>query len=162
MLPRIHSVHLPTSLQPKWYIWSLRARARTLRFIMYDKPPMPAGDLGRLSRLLRIAIRRATVILAAYILPYRKFGKQIQKRQLEVPEYAASFVNYKALKKVRRQLPTAWWWRKRYQRLMPRPTSWRMLCAGAWMLLPRVCTTATEQTADLLDSSLKSSRRLPH
>jgi len=31
----------------------------------------------------------------------RKFGKQIQKRQLEVPEYAASFVNYKALKKVR-------------------------------------------------------------
>lgn len=32
---------------------------------------------------------------------HRKFGKQIQKRQLEVPEYAASFVNYKALKKVR-------------------------------------------------------------
>jgi hypothetical protein len=31
---------------------------------------------------------------------FRKFGKQIQKRQLEVPEYAASFVNYKALKKV--------------------------------------------------------------
>jgi CDK inhibitor PHO81 len=30
----------------------------------------------------------------------RKFGKQIQKKQLEVPEYAASFVNYKALKKV--------------------------------------------------------------
>lgn len=30
----------------------------------------------------------------------RKFGKHIQKRQLEVPEYAASFVNYKALKKV--------------------------------------------------------------
>ncbi|KAJ6439513.1 alpha-glucosidase [Purpureocillium lavendulum] len=29
------------------------------------------------------------------------FGKQIQKRQLEVPEYAASFVNYKALKKER-------------------------------------------------------------
>ncbi len=32
----------------------------------------------------------------------RKFGKQIQKRQLEVPEYAASFVNYKALKKASR------------------------------------------------------------
>ncbi|CAK7275055.1 phosphate system positive regulatory protein pho81 [Sporothrix epigloea] len=30
-----------------------------------------------------------------------KFGKQIQKRQLEVPEYAASFANYKALKKER-------------------------------------------------------------
>lgn len=35
----------------------------------------------------------------------RKFGKQIQKRQLEVPEYAASFVNYKALKKVTRIAP---------------------------------------------------------
>ena len=30
----------------------------------------------------------------------RKFGKHLQKRQLDVPEYAASFVNYKALKKV--------------------------------------------------------------
>ncbi|KAF2672801.1 ankyrin repeat protein nuc-2 [Microthyrium microscopicum] len=28
------------------------------------------------------------------------FGKQIQKRQLEIPEYAASFVDYKALKKL--------------------------------------------------------------
>lgn len=34
-------------------------------------------------------------------LIYRKFGKQIQRRQLDLPEYAASFVNYKALKKVR-------------------------------------------------------------
>lgn len=32
--------------------------------------------------------------------PPRKFGKQIQRRQLDLPEYAASFVNYKALKKV--------------------------------------------------------------
>ncbi|GAB1191497.1 hypothetical protein APSETT444_000676 [Aspergillus pseudonomiae] len=32
---------------------------------------------------------------------YRKFGKQIQRRQLDLPEYAASFVNYKALKKSR-------------------------------------------------------------
>ncbi|KIW05164.1 uncharacterized protein PV09_03715 [Verruconis gallopava] len=29
-----------------------------------------------------------------------KFGKTIQKRQLEIPEYAASFVDYKALKKL--------------------------------------------------------------
>lgn len=29
-----------------------------------------------------------------------KFGKQIQRRQLDLPEYAASFFNYKALKKV--------------------------------------------------------------
>ncbi|KAJ0322189.1 hypothetical protein Brms1b_002405 [Colletotrichum noveboracense] len=35
---------------------------------------------------------------------YSKFGKQIQKRQLEVPEYAASFVNYKALKKLIKKL----------------------------------------------------------
>lgn len=42
---------------------------------------------------------------------HRKFGKQIQKRQLEVPEYAASFVNYKALKKVGLRLSstTALW-----------------------------------------------------
>ncbi|KAI1820968.1 hypothetical protein F4861DRAFT_30613 [Xylaria intraflava] len=33
-----------------------------------------------------------------------KFGKQIQKRQLEVPEYAANFVNYKALKKLIKRL----------------------------------------------------------
>ncbi|KAK0674707.1 hypothetical protein QBC41DRAFT_212479 [Cercophora samala] len=33
-----------------------------------------------------------------------KFGKQIQKRQLEVPEYAASFTNYKALKKLIKKL----------------------------------------------------------
>ena len=30
----------------------------------------------------------------------RKFGKHIQKRQLDIPEYAPSFVDYKALKKV--------------------------------------------------------------
>ena len=31
----------------------------------------------------------------------RKFGKYLQKRQLDIPEYAASFTNYKALKKVK-------------------------------------------------------------
>jgi CDK inhibitor PHO81 len=30
----------------------------------------------------------------------RKFGKTIQKRQLDIPEYAAYFVDYKALKRV--------------------------------------------------------------
>jgi hypothetical protein len=30
----------------------------------------------------------------------RKFGKQIQRQQLDLPEYAASFLNYKSLKKV--------------------------------------------------------------
>ncbi|KAL5324196.1 hypothetical protein ACEPPN_008740 [Leptodophora sp. 'Broadleaf-Isolate-01'] len=42
--------------------------------------------------------------LTASFSPRRKFGKQIQKRQLEVPEYAASFVNYKALKKLIKKL----------------------------------------------------------
>ncbi|KAL1983564.1 hypothetical protein VTN96DRAFT_10224 [Rasamsonia emersonii] len=35
---------------------------------------------------------------------YPPFGKQIQRRQLDLPEYAASFVNYKALKKLIKQL----------------------------------------------------------
>ncbi len=34
------------------------------------------------------------------LLSSRKFGKHLQKRQLDIPEYGASFVNYKALKKV--------------------------------------------------------------
>lgn len=34
------------------------------------------------------------------LVDYRKFGKYLQKRQLDIPEHAASFVNYKALKKV--------------------------------------------------------------
>ncbi|KAF2840695.1 putative cyclin dependent kinase inhibitor Pho81 [Patellaria atrata CBS 101060] len=34
----------------------------------------------------------------------RKFGKHIQKRQLDIPEYAASFVDYKALKKLIKKL----------------------------------------------------------
>jgi CDK inhibitor PHO81 len=33
-----------------------------------------------------------------------KFGKQLQKIQLDIPEYAACFVNYKALKKLIKQL----------------------------------------------------------
>ncbi|MCJ1475334.1 phosphate system positive regulatory protein pho81 [Lambiella insularis] len=33
-----------------------------------------------------------------------KFGKHLQKRQLDIPEYAARFVNYKALKKLIKQL----------------------------------------------------------
>lgn len=66
-------------------------------------PSLIGGNLVR--RPLVSSIRH----VSAPVLPLtpcllgccRKFGKQIQKRQLEVPEYAASFVNYKALKKVR-------------------------------------------------------------
>ncbi|KJX96557.1 hypothetical protein TI39_contig614g00007 [Zymoseptoria brevis] len=35
---------------------------------------------------------------------FMKFGKHIQKRQLDIPEYAASFVDYKALKKLIKKL----------------------------------------------------------
>ncbi|PIA93435.1 Ankyrin repeat protein nuc-2 [Cercospora beticola] len=35
---------------------------------------------------------------------FKKFGKHIQKRQLDIPEYAASFVDYKALKKLIKKL----------------------------------------------------------
>ena len=38
--------------------------------------------------------------IASNELTCRKFGKHLQKRQLDIPEYATSFVNYKALKKV--------------------------------------------------------------
>ena len=37
----------------------------------------------------------------------RKFGKIIQNWQLKIPEYAASFVDYKALKKVRVDLTSS-------------------------------------------------------
>jgi CDK inhibitor PHO81 len=36
----------------------------------------------------------------------RKFGKQIQRQQLDLPEYAVSFLNYKALKKASSPLST--------------------------------------------------------
>lgn len=36
--------------------------------------------------------------ICSYVV--RKFGKQIQRQQLDLPEYAAHFLNYKALKKV--------------------------------------------------------------
>ncbi|KAK3113663.1 polarity establishment/cellular polarization, partial [Teratosphaeriaceae sp. CCFEE 6253] len=38
------------------------------------------------------------------LLTARDFGKHIQKRQLDIPEYAASFVDYKALKKLIKRL----------------------------------------------------------
>lgn len=46
--------------------------------------------------------RRSTAVAHrdAHAPPHRKFGKHIQKRQLDLPEYASSFVDYKALKKV--------------------------------------------------------------
>ncbi|ORY64400.1 ankyrin repeat protein nuc-2 [Pseudomassariella vexata] len=47
---------------------------------------------------------KAALTGSLLVLTPHYFGKQIQKRQLEVPEYAASFVNYKALKKLIKKL----------------------------------------------------------
>ncbi|KAK2607431.1 hypothetical protein N8I77_006103 [Diaporthe amygdali] len=51
-----------------------------------------------------------------------KFGKQIQKRQLEVPEYAANFVNYKALKKLIKKLSATPTLQAQNDHLHPAPT----------------------------------------
>ncbi|RMZ79581.1 hypothetical protein DV737_g3341, partial [Chaetothyriales sp. CBS 132003] len=51
-----------------------------------------------------LSIYDPTVVYDADIDQTRKFGKQIQRQQLDLPEYAASFLNYKALKKLIKQL----------------------------------------------------------
>ena len=50
-------------------------------------------------RFFHVALQRGRRGLT-YCHRCRKFGKHLQKRQLDIPEYGASFVNYKALKKV--------------------------------------------------------------
>lgn len=50
--------------------------------------------------LYRGDLKKHQGLTPAEFFCYRKFGKTLQKRQLDIPEYAASFVNYKALKKV--------------------------------------------------------------
>ncbi|KAJ5495634.1 Ankyrin repeat protein nuc-2 [Penicillium diatomitis] len=49
-------------------------------------------------------VQSLTLFVRPFLSHHRKFGKQIQRRQLDLPEYAASFVNYKALKKLIKQL----------------------------------------------------------
>jgi len=86
----------------QWYDWPLNFERRPCA-VSFSLHP-----LRRAARSLRACGRTRPhyVSLKAPSKPRqlltacRKFGKQIQKRQLEVPEYAASFVNYKALKKV--------------------------------------------------------------
>ncbi|PSK34424.1 Glycerophosphodiester phosphodiesterase GDE1 [Elsinoe australis] len=55
-----------------------------------------------IQRLFALHLAGQTWRLIALLL--RKFGKHIQKRQLDIPEYAASFVDYKALKKLIKRL----------------------------------------------------------
>ncbi|KAK6440505.1 phosphate system positive regulatory protein pho81, partial [Oleoguttula sp. CCFEE 5521] len=50
------------------------------------------------------SVRAGTGRSGRSALSDRKFGKHIQKRQLDIPEYAASFVDYKALKKLIKKL----------------------------------------------------------
>lgn len=59
--------------------------------------PRPLVVLNKKASSTSLASKEDTTDSARFT---RKFGKHIQKRQLEIPEYAASFVDYKALKKV--------------------------------------------------------------
>ena len=59
--------------------------------------PRPLVVLRKTASSTSLASKEDTTDSARFS---RKFGKHIQKRQLEIPEYAASFVDYKALKKV--------------------------------------------------------------
>jgi CDK inhibitor PHO81 len=61
------------------------------------QPPRPLVVLRKTASSTSLASKEDTTDSARFS---RKFGKHIQKRQLEIPEYAASFVDYKALKKV--------------------------------------------------------------
>ncbi|KAK3111420.1 polarity establishment/cellular polarization, partial [Teratosphaeriaceae sp. CCFEE 6253] len=62
---------------------------------------MPSGG-AIIVRLLAFSV--ASLIGCGLPLTARYFGKHIQKRQLDIPEYAASFVDYKALKKLIKRL----------------------------------------------------------
>jgi CDK inhibitor PHO81 len=59
--------------------------------------PLPVIVLRKTASSTSLASKDDTTDSARFS---RKFGKHIQKKQLEIPEYAASFVDYKALKKV--------------------------------------------------------------
>ncbi|KAJ5373555.1 Glycerophosphoryl diester phosphodiesterase, partial [Penicillium concentricum] len=61
------------------------------------------AELALLLRPRSLELGRAKA-LSESVQTCMKFGKQIQRRQLDLPEYAASFVNYKALKKLIKQL----------------------------------------------------------
>ncbi|PNY27972.1 Ankyrin repeat-containing protein [Tolypocladium capitatum] len=79
----------------------LQARTRPATLALPRSPRLrPCLILPRLTAV-RGSEPQYCLALTTCLPLRRKFGKQIQKRQLEVPEYAASFVNYKALKKVR-------------------------------------------------------------
>ncbi|KAI4665675.1 uncharacterized protein J4E92_001907 [Alternaria infectoria] len=63
--------------------------------------PRPLVVLKKTASSTSLASKEDTTDSARFS---RKFGKHIQKRQLEIPEYAASFVDYKALKKLIKKL----------------------------------------------------------
>ncbi|KIX04688.1 uncharacterized protein Z518_05558 [Rhinocladiella mackenziei CBS 650.93] len=52
----------------------------------------------------RVGMSSKALLHAVDVHSTLKFGKQIQRQQLDLPEYAASFLNYKALKKLIKQL----------------------------------------------------------
>jgi CDK inhibitor PHO81 len=72
-------------------------------FSMEPLQPRPLVVLRKTASSTSLASKEDSTDSARFS---RKFGKHIQKRQLDIPEYAASFVDYKALKKVL-PLPTS-------------------------------------------------------
>lgn len=73
------------------------ARHRHVCIGSVDHRPLPIVVLRKSASSTSLTSRDEPTDLPRFC---RKFGKHIQKRQLEIPEYAASFVDYKALKKV--------------------------------------------------------------
>ncbi|PFH61989.1 hypothetical protein XA68_15531 [Ophiocordyceps unilateralis] len=69
-------------------------------------PPLPCLEpiSGGICRRQHIEQKPSPTLSRAGSRRIMKFGKHIQKRQLEIPEYCASFVNYKALKKLIKKL----------------------------------------------------------
>ncbi|KAK5134273.1 hypothetical protein LTR08_006817 [Meristemomyces frigidus] len=59
-----------------------------------------SGLMPRVAQESKASTQRSHMSGPAFL----KFGKHIQKRQLDIPEYAASFVDYKALKKLIKKL----------------------------------------------------------
>ncbi|KAF4450733.1 ankyrin repeat protein nuc-2 [Fusarium austroafricanum] len=73
-------------------------------FASLNSPRAPEGAHAATSRGGLASLKNPLRAGSSSQTKNEKFGKQIQKRQLEVPEYAASFVNYKALKKLIKKL----------------------------------------------------------
>jgi hypothetical protein len=88
------AVKAPKTLQESFFLSLAQCMSC---FLMEALQPRPLVVLKKTASSTSLASKEDKTDSARFS---RKFGKHIQKRQLEIPEYAASFVDYKALKKV--------------------------------------------------------------